>query len=90
MTQDDSAIRRRRENRRRFLQRLYQHSEEGASEYVDGYEVADELGLSRPDLERIVRYHEDHGYVTKTTGAGLTLRITARGIDFVETEAGGE
>lgn len=86
----DDAIRQRRENRRRFLRRLYEHSEEGASEYVDGYEVAAELALSRQDLERIVRYHEDHGFVTKTPGGGLTLRITARGIDHVETEAGAE
>jgi CTP-dependent riboflavin kinase len=81
-------IRRRRENRYRFLERLYAHSEEGASEYVDAYEVAEELALSRQETERIVRYHEDHGFVTKTAGAGLTLRITAQGIDHVEREAG--
>lgn len=76
----------RRENRRRFLLRLYECSEEGASEYLDGYEIAAELELSRQDAERIVRYHEDHGFVRKT-GTGLTLRITARGTDHVETGA---
>ncbi|HET6765034.1 MAG TPA: hypothetical protein VFH27_15220 [Longimicrobiaceae bacterium] len=81
---DDSAIRERRESRRRFLLRLYQVSEEEASEYLDGYEVAAELGLSRQDAERIVRYFEDHGYVRKTGNTGLTLRITAQGIDHVE------
>jgi CTP-dependent riboflavin kinase len=81
---EDSAIRARRESRRRFLLRLYQVSEEEASEYLDGYEVAGELGLSRQDAERIVRYFEDHGYVRKTGNTGLTLRITAQGIDHVE------
>jgi biotin operon repressor len=78
------AIRARRENRRRFLDYLYRCSEEEATEYRDGYEVADELGISRQDAERIVRYLEDHGYVIKTGRTGLVLRITAAGIDHVE------
>ncbi|HEX2092903.1 MAG TPA: hypothetical protein VHG28_10895 [Longimicrobiaceae bacterium] len=77
-------IRRRRENRRRFLERLYRSSEEEGAVYEDGYDIAEELGLSRQDAERIARYHEDHGYVKHTGGQGLTLRITARGIDYLE------
>ncbi len=77
-------IRARRENRRRFLERLYDASEHGDSEYLDGYELADTLHLTRQDAERIVRYHEDHGFVTSTGRHGLTIRITARGIDHVE------
>ena len=84
---EEPRIRERRENRRRFLARLYQVSEEDASEYLDGYDVACELGLSRQDAERIVRYFEDHGYVRKTGNTGLTLRITAQGIDFIESGA---
>ena len=86
MTSDE--VPRKRELRRRFLELLYRHSEEGASEYQDGYELAAELGLSRVDAERIVRYHEDHGFVRKSGSHGLTVRITAQGIDHVET--GGE
>lgn len=78
------AVRARRENRRRFLDYLYRCSEEEATEYRDGYEVADELGITRQDAERIVRYLEDHGYVLKTGRTGLVLRITAAGIDHVE------
>jgi len=77
-------IRRRRENRKRFLELLYDASEAGESEYLDGYELAAQLGLGRQDAERIVRYHEDHGFVTLTGRHGLTVRITARGIDHVE------
>jgi CTP-dependent riboflavin kinase len=79
------AVRARRENRRRFLDYLYRCSEEESTEYRDGYEVADELGISRQDAERIVRYLEDHGFVMKTGRTGLVLRITAVGIDHVET-----
>ncbi|HSU15949.1 hypothetical protein [Longimicrobium sp.] len=81
-------MRRRRELRRRFLERLYEQSEGGESEYLDGYELAAELGITRQDAERVVRYHEDHGFVRKSGSHGLTVRITAQGIDHVET--GGE
>ncbi|HEX8673250.1 MAG TPA: hypothetical protein VF710_15255 [Longimicrobium sp.] len=74
----------RRENRRRFLERLYEASEHGDSEYLDGYDLADALQLTRQDAERIVRYHEDHGFVMTTGRHGLTVRITAQGIDHVE------
>jgi CTP-dependent riboflavin kinase len=84
------AVRARRENRRRFLEFLYRCSEEEDTEYRDGYEVADELGISRQDAERIVRYLEDHGFVTKTGRTGLVLRITAAGIDHVERSAAGD
>jgi hypothetical protein len=82
---DTDVFRRRREERRRFLERLYRSSEEEGIVYEDGYAVAEELGLSRVDAERIARYHEDHGYVRNMGGSGLTLRITAHGIDFVES-----
>ena len=81
-------VREKRRNRRRFLERLYEQSERGESEYQDGYEIAEELGLSRQDAERIVRYHEDHGYVRKSGSHGLTVRITAQGIDHMETSGG--
>ena len=78
-------IRRRRANRRRFLEMLYASSEEdGESEFRDGYEMAAELGLSRQEAERIVRYLEDHGWVRRSGSHGLTVRITAQGIDHLE------
>jgi CTP-dependent riboflavin kinase len=82
---NDEEVRLRREARRRFLEALYDTSERGESEYQDGYEIAAELGVSRQDVERIVRYHEDHGHVRKSGSHGLTVRITAQGIDHVET-----
>ncbi len=84
----DEEVRSRREARRRFLELLYDHSERGESEYQDGYEIAAELGISRQDAERVVRYHEDHGFVRKSGSHGLTVRITAQGIDHMETGGG--
>ena len=84
---DDAEVQRRRELRRRFLETLNGLSEDGASDYLDGHVLAAELGVSRQDAERIVRYHEDHGFVRKSGSHGLTVRITAHGIDHVE--AGG-
>jgi hypothetical protein len=81
-------VRRRRELRRRFLERLYEQSEQGESEYQDGYELAAELGMTRQDAERVVRYHEDLGFVKKSGSHGLTVRISAQGIDHVETGGG--
>ena len=80
-------IRARRENRRRFLEHLYRCSEEQSTEYQDAYEVADELEIGRQDADRIVRYLEDKGFVTKTVRTGLVLRSTAHGIDHVEATA---
>jgi tRNA G26 N,N-dimethylase Trm1 len=77
-------IRQRRANRARFLETLYRCSEEQATEYVDGYEIADELAIERVDAERIVRYLEDHGFAAKTGRTGMVVRITAAGIDEVE------
>ncbi|HEU0054798.1 MAG TPA: MarR family transcriptional regulator [Longimicrobium sp.] len=78
-------IRRRRENRRKVLELLYACSEdEGESEFRDAYEMAAELGLSRQEAERIVRYLEDHGWVRRSGNHGLTVRITAQGIDHLE------
>jgi CTP-dependent riboflavin kinase len=81
-----APIEERRANRRRFLEELYRASEESLTEYRDGYEIAETLSLSRLDAERIVRYLEDHGFVAKS-GTGMVVRITARGIDHVESGA---
>lgn len=84
MNESWDAVRRRREERKRFLERLYHASEEEGAVYEDGYEIAGELELSRSDAERIARYWEDRGFVRNTSGTGLSLRITAQGIDYLE------
>lgn len=75
----------RREMRLRFLEALYRASEEGAGVYEDAYLIAEALGLTRLDAERIVRYWEDLGFVKNTSVTGLSVRITAQGIDHIET-----
>jgi|DewCreStandDraft_5_1066085.scaffolds.fasta_scaffold13435_3 DNA-binding MarR family transcriptional regulator len=81
---DPERVRARREQRWAFLLRLYEAAEEAGAPYVDGWELAADLGLDRAAAERIARYLEDHGFVKNTSGNDLVLRITARGIDHVE------
>lgn len=81
---DPERIRARRAQRWSFLVRLYEAAEDEGAPYVDGFELAADLGLDRAAAERIARYLEDHGYVKNTSGNDLVLRITARGIDYVE------
>jgi hypothetical protein len=82
---EDAAVRRRREDRVRFLHALYTRSDADVGAYEDGREIADQLGIPVPEAERIVRYHEERGFIQHLGGGGLTLRITARGIDHVES-----
>jgi hypothetical protein len=37
------------------------------------------------EVGRIVRYFEERGFLKHIAGGGLTIRITAAGIDHVET-----
>jgi hypothetical protein len=76
----------RRANRGRFLRHLYARSQADVATFHDGYEIADELRLPHDELGRIVRYYEERGLVKQVGGGGLTLRITAAGIDHVEAE----
>lgn len=79
-----SEMEERREARRRFLRRLYERADADVNAYEDGHEIAAELGIPEREAERFTRYFEEHGYVQNVSSAGLTLRITAAGIDSVE------
>lgn len=80
----DPGIGARRAARLRFLRRLYEMAEADVGAFCDGAEIADELGIPIREAGRIVRYYEERGYL-RPAGTGLTIRITADGIDFVES-----
>jgi hypothetical protein len=81
----DALLRQRRLDRHRFLAALYARSDADVGAYEDGRDLADGLGIPLPEAERIVRYLEERGFVQHLGGGGLTLRITAAGIDHVES-----
>jgi DNA-binding MarR family transcriptional regulator len=78
------TVRRRRQDRLRFLHRLYEIGDADVGAFQEGREIADALGIPIDEAERIVRYHEDRGYLRRS-GGGLTIRITAEGVDYVES-----
>ncbi|CAN5697981.1 hypothetical protein BH23GEM3_BH23GEM3_05890 [soil metagenome] len=80
----DETISVRRENRIHFLRRLYELAEADVASFHDGSEIAEDLGIALVEAGRIIRYYEEHGYLRHAGGGGMTLRITAEGIDFVE------
>lgn len=80
----DQTISARRENRLRFLRRLYELAEADVASFQDGSEIAEDLRIPLAEAGRIIRYYEEHGYLRHAGGGGMTLRITAAGVDFVE------
>jgi hypothetical protein len=81
---DEATMRARREARGRFLRALYERSEGDVNAYEDGYDIAGSLGIEEREAERFVRYFEERGFLQNVTQAGLTVRITALGVDAVE------
>jgi DNA-binding MarR family transcriptional regulator len=79
-----AAVRRRRQDRLRFLHRLYEIGDADVGAFQDGREIADSLNVPLDEAERIVRYLEDHGYLRRS-GGELTVRITAEGVDYLES-----
>lgn len=77
-------IEREREDRFRFLRRLWEDSE-GSEFYRTGmWELGSELGLDRPTVDRIFRFLSGEGLL-KGVDLGGGISITHRGIVEVET-----
>jgi predicted transcriptional regulator len=81
------AMRRRREQRREFLRRLYARVDGSVSTFVDARDIAAELELSEGEARIIFEYLEEKGLVFVDDHRAGTLRITAAGVDEVEGEA---
>jgi Mn-dependent DtxR family transcriptional regulator len=89
MTEESSSdpIARRRAQRQSYLRALYQRVDADVSEFVNGYDIAHELGIGREDAARLFAYFEEKGLVRVDDHREGTLRITADGVDRVEGEA---
>jgi len=75
----------RRERRMRLLRALYGRTDADVRLYEDAHEIAVELGIDHDEVPRIIAYLEERGYVVATGATGATIRITADGIDRVES-----
>lgn len=70
-----------------FLLRLYQSTGPDPQGVVHAGDIGHPLGMSRVQTFAVVEYLADQGFV-EYLGAGPRVRISARGIRYIELEAG--
>jgi len=75
----------RRQNRTAFLVRLYEMVDASVSTFVSGPEIASSVGVTAEEGMRIVEYLEEKQYIHIDDHKLGIIRITALGIDHVET-----
>ena len=83
---DKDRIKERRERRQHFLRTLYQEVDGSVNDFVDGLELASRLGAEPEEGRRIIAYLEEKGLLKVDDHKAGIVRITADGVDAVETE----
>lgn len=80
-------IERRRADRLKVLEEIYDGTDANDRTLIDGDAIGDSLGMSRQQVGNVVRYLEDKGLLSGhwTLGGHVSIQITSRGIDVVET-----
>jgi ribosomal protein S25 len=84
---DKEELHERRRRRTEFLQALYERVDADVNEFVDGYEIAQRVGADQAEAKRIIAYFEEKGSVKVDDHKAGIIRITADGIDVVESGA---
>jgi len=82
-----NPIQQRREHRRAFLDALYTHVDGSITEFVNAYEIGARLGIDETETRKIFEYLEEKGFVLVDDHRAGTLRMTAAGIDEVESRS---
>jgi hypothetical protein len=81
------SIQRRREHRRAFLRLLYEEADGSVSEFVSAFDIGATLGIDDTESRKIFEYLEEKGYVMVDDHRAGIVRITAAGVDEVESDA---
>lgn len=81
---------RRRRQRREFLVGAYELADGSISEFINGYDLGSSMGMAEVEARKIFEYLEEKGWVLVDDHRVGTLRLTAAGIDEVESRAQGE
>lgn len=81
------SIQQRRERRREFLKQLYMRVDGSVSEFVNAYELGVELGIEEAEARKIFEYLEEKQLVMVDDHRAGTVRLTAAGVDEVESRA---
>lgn len=81
------SIQQRRERRREFLKQLYLRVDGSVSEFVNAYELGAGLGIEGDEARKIFEYLEEKQLVMVDDHRAGTVRLTAAGVDEVESRA---
>lgn len=84
---DKKELHERRRRRMEFLHALYEEVNADVNEFVDGYAIATRVGADQAEAKRIIAYLEEKGAVKVDDHKAGIIRITADGIDVVESGA---
>jgi hypothetical protein len=85
MGMDGDAIKARRQLRAQFLRSLYEQVDGSVSEFVNGFEIGSRVGADSAEARRIIEYLEEKGLLKVDDHKNGIVRITANGVDAVET-----
>ena len=83
----NDPIQQRRERRRDFLHQLYLRVDGSISEFVPAYELGAELGIEEAEVRKIFEYLEEKKLVMVDDHRAGIVRLTAAGVDEVESRA---
>jgi Mn-dependent DtxR family transcriptional regulator len=83
---DKERIKARRERRQQFMRALYEEIDGSVNEFVHGLDIAERLGADPEEGRRIIAYLEEKGLIKVDDHKAGIIRITADGVDAVETE----
>lgn len=81
---DKDVIKQRRQRRQDFMIRLYEAADGNVAEFVQGFDLAAELGADAEEARRIIAYLEEKGLIKVDDHRNGVVRITASGVDEVE------
>ncbi|MGH7466825.1 MAG: hypothetical protein ACRENP_02460 [Longimicrobiales bacterium] len=68
--------------------RLYESVDAGVSQFVSAFEIGETLAITAADCARIIEYLQEKQYIHIDDFKQGMIRITAAGIDYVESLSG--
>jgi len=83
--QSNPDVQKRRRLRTAFIVRLYEIVDASVSEFVNAFEVAASVDMDETEARRVIEYFEEKGYLKVDDHRSGVVRITADGIDHVES-----
>jgi hypothetical protein len=83
---DSDQVKARRQRRADFIRTLYDDVDANVNEFVDGIAIGTRISADDQETRRIIAYFEEKGAIMVDDHKSCVIRITAVGIDLVESE----